>query len=351
MSGEKRGPLAATARGLLSALSKGYGLAVQVRNRGFDRGRRSVVHLDHPVISVGNITTGGTGKTPMCIWLADQLVNMQRRPAVVSRGYGAKKDTIADEMQVVSRHVPRAVCVANPHRVAAAEFAVEEYEADVIVMDDGFQHRGLGRDLDMVLIDASRPFGFEHLLPRGLLREPVENLSRADMFLITRADTVSPTELLAVFQRLKSLNPEAITARCRHRQTGFISVDGYFSAEPANSPHKVFLTAGIGHPQTLAAAVVAQGYKITGACWWPDHHSFRRKDARYVIRRAEQLGAQAVFTTEKDLVKLQHLGVDWGVPVFAVTVEIEFMEDDATMVLDRLRRMLADFDRNRQQMT
>jgi tetraacyldisaccharide 4'-kinase len=347
MSGEKRGPTAALARTVLAALSKPYAAAVNARNRAFDKGKRNVVLLDRPVISIGNITAGGTGKTPMCIWLAEQLIEMGRRPAIVSRGYGSAKGEAGDEMQVISHRVPRAVCVANPHRAAAAEFAIEEHGAEVIVLDDGFQHRGLARDLDIALIDATYPFGFDHLLPRGLLREPVENLSRADLFIITRADLVGATALLAVLRRLRNISDRTPIARSRHRRTGFASLDGDVSVEPADNPRKVFLTAGIGNPRAFADAVVAAGFQVVGACWWPDHHRFSTRNAEFVLRRARSLGAEAIFTTEKDLVKLRHLNVDWRPPVYAVIAEIEFFDRDANIVIDRVRQTLEEFTAGR----
>lgn len=339
LSGDREGPFADLSRGALGCLSRPYTWAVNWRNRRFDSGSRNIVRLDRPVISVGNITTGGTGKTPLCIWLAERLLEIQLCPAVVSRGYHAEKGVGSDEMQVISRRVPGAVCVANPQRIAAAELAIEECGAEVIILDDGFQHRGLARDVDIVLIDATLPFGFGHLLPRGLLREPLANLGRADLLIVTHADQVGSGDLRSIIENLNRLAPGAPTARCQHTQTALISLNG--AVEPNGPPpaSRIFLTAGIGNPRSFRDSVLARGVDVVGACWWPDHHRYRSRDVEFVLKRAEHYSASAVFTTEKDLVKLQDLSHDWRVPVYALRVDIEFLEEDAEIVLDPIRRL------------
>jgi tetraacyldisaccharide 4'-kinase len=330
----------------LFCLSKPYAWAIARRNRRYDSGASDVVLLDRPVISVGNITTGGTGKTPMCIWLAERLIEMGRKPAVVSRGYRAARHEINDEMQVLTHRVPAAVCVANPLRAAAAEFAIEEYGADVIVMDDGFQHRGLARDLDIVLIDATCPFGFDHVLPRGLLREPVENLVRADLFIVSHADLATPEQIRTVTARLSDLAPDLPTARCRHRITGLISLEGVISPISPMPVSRVFLTAGIGNPRPFRDSVLTFGLDVAGACWWPDHHRYREADAESIERLAGGARAQAIFTTEKDLVKLQHLAREWTVPVIALRADLDFLDEDVRTVLEQVQRVIPSSERS-----
>ena len=178
VSGQRRGLGPSLERALLRGLSWGYGLGVSLRNRYYDRWALPT-WLDVPIISVGNLTVGGTGKTPMTLWLCRQLLDRGLKPAVISRGYKASQQGLADELLMISRQCPRVVAVANPNRAAAGRLAIEEYGAQAVVLDDGFQHRRLGRDLDIVLIDATRPFGYSFLLPRGLLRERVAGLARA----------------------------------------------------------------------------------------------------------------------------------------------------------------------------
>lgn len=162
-------------RAMLRVLEGLYARGVALRNTRYDRsGPRAV--LDIPVISVGNLTVGGTGKTPFVIELVKRLDRMGLSPAVVSRGYKAAEGQPNDEERLIRESCPSVVCICDPDRAAAGQFARTKFGADVIVLDDGFQHRQLARTLDIVLIDATCPFGFGHLLPRGLLREPVGSL-------------------------------------------------------------------------------------------------------------------------------------------------------------------------------
>ncbi len=348
ISGAARGPLAGLARGVLSAAASVYAVGVNARNRRFDTGRSRAVLLDVPVISVGNITVGGTGKTPVCIWLAERLVEMELRPAVVSRGYGARRDAPNDEMMVVSQRVPSAICVANPVRIAAAEFAVEEYGAQVIVMDDGFQHRALARDLDVVLIDATRPLGYGHVLPRGLLREAAAGLARADLLIVTRADLIDAGAWEALRREVAALAPEAPIVRCRHRAVGFLALHDSMPAAPGATCRRVFVSAGIGNPDAFVAGVRRQGFEAAGACWWPDHHSFRAAHAETILAQAARAEAQGVLTTEKDLVKLRPLDVRWTLPVWAMRVDIDFLEDGHRIVLDHVRRTIEESRQRRE---
>ena len=190
-----------------------------------------------PVISVGNLTLGGTGKTPMVKWLAQWLHTHRIRPAIVSRGYGARSTergagsmeqenleggsrvllpaprsllpALNDEAMELHRSLPEVPHVQNPDRVAGAERAINEFGCQVVLLDDGFQHRRLARDLDIVLLDASAPFGFEHVFPRGMLREPIEGLERASVVCLTRADLLNETDRAMIRQRVAGLAPRA----------------------------------------------------------------------------------------------------------------------------------------------
>ena len=183
ITGRRRGPVAVVARAGLWAASLPYGVGVRVRNRLFDAGLRKVIKLPVPVVCVGNLSLGGTGKTPMVEWVARQLVDLGMRPAIVSRGYGA-----GDEARVLEDNLPDVPHLCGADRAAVAMTAVEELGSDCIVLDDGFQHRRLHRDLDIVLIDATRRPYDDHLFPRGTLREPVCGLKRAGMVVVTRFD-------------------------------------------------------------------------------------------------------------------------------------------------------------------
>ncbi|MHC4480063.1 MAG: tetraacyldisaccharide 4'-kinase, partial [Planctomycetota bacterium] len=215
ISRDRRGPFLLLARALLRGAAGGYGLGVALRNGLYRIGWRRPRRVGVPVISVGNITAGGTGKTPFVAWLARLLVIRKRWPAILSRGYGRDRRLgVDDENALLARLTPQVPIVVNSDRLEGAESAVSQHAADVLILDDGFQHRRIARDLDVVLIDALWPFGAGHLLPRGLLREPLGGLRRAGFFLITRADLVSAGRLRAIKERLSELGPGTPLACC-----------------------------------------------------------------------------------------------------------------------------------------
>jgi len=337
ISGQRGGFWARVQRAGLRALAGLYRPMVRLRNGLYDRGWR-VRWLDVPVIAVGNITTGGTGKTPLAIWLCRQLDAMGRRPAVVSRGYKAPRGGLPDEMLLVSRRCPQATCVAHADRLAAGALAVERYGADVVVLDDGFQHRRLGRDLDIVLIDAACPFGYGHVLPRGLLREPLTGLRRADIVIITRYDLLGARELDGLTNELRELAGGARVVRARHKPVGLVDLEGEPVASPAPQGARVICFAGIGNPRAFATTVRQMGMDVLGCCWWPDHYPYSPQDVRELADLARQHGADLLVTTEKDAVRLAGIQADWPCPVRAVRIEIDFPDEDGRMI----RRMIAN---------
>jgi tetraacyldisaccharide 4'-kinase len=282
MSGEARGLAAGVTRAGLGGAEAIYRRIVNARNRRYDRDAWRSVGVGRPVISVGNITTGGVGKTPMVIWLAARLVELGRRPAVVSRGYKSRAGEFNEEMQLVSRRVPGAVCISNPQRVAAAAFAVEEQGADVVVLDDGFQHRALARDLDIVLIDAREPFGHGHVLPRGLLREPLDGLRRADAIVLTRCDQVEGGALDEITREVRRHAPDALVLRCVHQVSELLDLGGKVSDTTVTPGRPAVCFAALGNPQAFAETCRRLGYDVIGRVWWPDHHHYSLADVREV---------------------------------------------------------------------
>jgi tetraacyldisaccharide 4'-kinase len=241
---------------------------------------------------------------------------------------------------MLTRRCPQAVAVSNPDRCQGGATAVREHGADTIVLDDGFQHRRLGRNLDIVLIDATCPFGYERLLPRGLLREPLSSLRRADVLVITRADQVPAPELQALRERLARLAAGKPVLRAIHHATGLVTLNGAL-VDAAAAPRRPVLFAAIARPAAFERTARDMGRAPADACWYPDHHAYTAADAAALCDRVRRNDADALLTTEKDAAKLERLQFDWPCPVLAVRIDIAFLEDDATIMADLVRRAVA----------
>ena len=340
MSGEAHGAGAAVMRAGMRVASPVYALAMRARNAKYDRGY-GVRRLPRPVVSVGNITTGGTGKTPVVRWLCEKLRDAGERPAVLIRGYRATPEDFGDEEEMLNTLLnrpdrPHVFIQAQPDRFAGGTALLARHpEVSLFVMDDGFQHRRLARDFDLVLIDACRPFGFDRVLPAGLLREPLEGLRRADAILITRAD--QGTDLEAIVQRVRAHNPSAPVFRCAHKHVGLRSREDVLHQPDALRCMKVFLFAGIGNPEGFAR----QFPKRVGQHWFNDHWWYGTDDLEGLVREAEQAGADLMVTTEKDWVKIAPLYQQFDFPVWRAELAVSFEGDDEAKLLELIRNRLA----------
>ena len=248
---------------LLGSASAVYSAIIRARNILYDKGVLKSHKTGAIVISVGNITVGGTGKTPLVIWLCNKTINLKLKTknygcAILTRGYKTtqnlklKTQNYTDEPAILAESCPEAKVIVNPDRVAAAKEAVEKFGAKVLVMDDGFQHRRLARDLDIVTVDGTEPFGpTGKMLPAGLLREPVSALKRADAVVITRCDQVSETELAKLEERLRQINPDMIIARSMHNPVCVKSMDEKEMSIEQLKDKRIFAFCGIGNPDAF----------------------------------------------------------------------------------------------------
>src|SRR5580704_10939374 len=226
ISGSRRGALASAARFGLRAASLFYAAGVSIRNRSFESGVLRTYRAPVPVVSIGNLTAGGTGKTPMVAAVVDWFTARGIRPVILSRGYHSLHDTANDEKLVLDQLCPGVVHLQSPKRVRSATEACRTHLAEVLILDDGFQHRRLARDLDIVLIDALDPWGGGRLLPRGLLREPRSSLCRADAVILTRADQSTPAEKSRLIQEVHRDRPDETPIEAVFRPTGLINSEG-----------------------------------------------------------------------------------------------------------------------------
>ena len=323
VNGRRRGVGPAALRGVLRVAECFYAAAVGWRNRRYDRGAAAVHRVDVPVVSVGNLTLGGTGKTPLVEWLAAWVRARGVRVAVVSRGYGVKAGQENDEARELRRLLPDVPHVQNADRVAAAREAIRMFQAELIVLDDGFQHRRIARDLDIVLLDALEPFGFGHVFPRGTLREPVEGLRRADAVVLSRADLLGPGERSEVWRIVESHAPAALRAETTHAPRELIAADGQKLPLETIRGQSVAAFCGIGNPAGFRHTLKTCGCRITGFREFPDHHRFTSEDVDLLVEWSRGLGAFAMVCTCKDLVKLQTERIA-GRPLWGVRIEMEF---------------------------
>lgn len=343
ISGRATGARAFALRGLLAAAEPFYAGAVRARNGLFDAGIKRVRRLDRPVISVGNITTGGTGKTPMVRWLAERLRADGKTVAILSRGYRAQDNDLGDELTMLDRalNVPGSKPIliqASPDRFRAGTSLLREHpNIDVFLLDDGFQHRRLWREFDLVLISAIEPFGFGHVLPRGLLREPLAGLKRADAFAITHADQASERQLDAIKSEIRKYNQAAAFYQAVHRQVGLRSPDAQSIAIPIDHlcSHRFFAFCGIASPLLFEKQLKQFGGAYAGGYWFGDHHQYTLADMKDVARRAKEAGAEILLTTDKDWVKIESFACD--MPIWRVEVRIQFVEAHDRALFDEVR--------------
>lgn len=331
IAGRQRGWAADAVRLALSMCAIPYLVVSELRNLGYRRGLFSVQSVNAPVISIGNLTTGGTGKTPTVAWLIHQLQEQGQRPAIISRGYRSLNGEENDEKRLLDelcRDVPH---VQNRRRINAARELLNSSTSNVLVLDDGFQHRRLHRDLDLVLLDALNPWGFEALLPRGLLRERRQHLDRAHLFLLTRCDLVPEERLQEITQQVRAFSQSPIL-RTTFQPRQFVNATGEVLSLEQASQHRGMAFCGIGNPEGFRRTLtqLALGISEESLIRFPDHHHYSSADLQRIQERAETRGAEILLTTRKDLVKIRqdHLG---NIPLWALDISLTFQEDPAVL--------------------
>ncbi len=329
VTGRRHGPLATLARAGLAVAEVPYRFVVRQRNRRYDQGRLAIHRIPVPVISVGNLTLGGTGKTPLVAWIAQWYRQQGVRVAIISRGYGAGAEAANDESRELESRLPDVPHVQHHDRVKAATIAVEELASQLILVDDGFQHRRLARDLDLVLIDATEPFGGNRVFPRGLLREPVQGLRRADAVVLTRSHLVTADQREQIRQRVQQDAPQANWIVVSHHPTSLRAASGHLEPLSKWERARVAAFCGIGNPEAFRQTLLRQGWDVAQFRAFPDHHAYTRADVDSISRDlASDTTVQAILCTHKDLVKLgtDRLGT---VPLFAVLIDLTIDEGQA----------------------
>lgn len=338
VSGRKRGLLPMLKRGGLRMAEVPYTLGVAFRNWQFNSGRRKITRVEVPVISVGNLTVGGTGKTPLVEWLAKYFRRHDVRVAIISRGYGAEAGAVNDEALELEQRLPDVPHLLNPDRVAAANIAIEELESQLLLLDDAFQHRRIARDLDIVLVDALEPFGFEHLLPRGTLRESLAGFRRADVVVLTRADLLEAADRHAIRQRVERYRPDVVWVEAAHAPQTLLASTGREATIDSLRGQRVAAFCGIGNPAGFRHTISTCGYELAEFREFPDHHRYTSEDVAALTAWANEQDIAAVLCTCKDLVKLAvpRLGKK---PLWSVSIGIELLTGEAALN-ERLQPLL-----------
>ncbi len=300
-------------------------MVVALRNFLYDRGLLKTHHVSATVLSIGNITAGGTGKTPLVIWLCSLLKQKQIPHAILTRGYKSGKTKLTDEPAILAKSCPEAKLIINPNRFEGAQKAIEKFGSKVLVMDDGFQHRRLARELDILTIDATCPFGYGKILPAGLLREPKENLKRADAVIITRSNQVSGETLSEIIEKIQLIKPDIVIAKAVHAPVCVKLIKDKEIDIAQLREKKIFAFCGIGNPDAFINSLKELQLEIAGSKIYNDHYEYNSTDIVDIYENAIELNAEVILTTQKDWVKTTLLARQKDDVLFAyLEVKLEF---------------------------
>ena len=342
--------------GLLRCLSYIYGFGARVNLWLYEAGILSRRKLDCCVISIGNITVGGTGKTPTAQRVAMMVKNMGYRVVILNRGYRSHWDKplgvvsdgkkifmtsyeAGDEAYLMAKMMPGIPVVIGKNRDVTGSYAVDKLHAEVIIMDDGYQHWQLNRDLDIVLVDTLNLFGNGNLLPRGILREPLSHLNRADMFLFTKSDQSSQLTRSILTENIRQYNTKAPIVESIHHPKEFVEIADWYKGIQQNplplkelEGKKVMVFSAIGNPSSFEQNVSGCGLDIVEAVRYPDHHDYGMLEMQYIAERASELKADALITTGKDAVKIptEFIYFNRDIPLYVMNMDIMITRNEET---------------------
>ncbi len=329
---KQKGVVASFLRGILTLFSFFYGILVRGVTFLYQKGWLKSVRVDVLVISVGNITLGGAGKTPLVIFLAQHIKNKHFAPAVLLRGYmGSHQESIkSDEEILLQEKLVNVPVLVGKNRIMLAKSAIKQ-GTNILLMDDGFQHWRLGRDCDIVLVDLVEGFGNGKLLPRGPLREPLEAFKRANICVLTKADLGMSNEK-AIRQVISRYNPAIPIFHAIHRPHQLVSVlhpQRTFPIEQFQR-QRVCAFSGIGSPTTFQKTLEKLNIEVERHFIFMDHHIYRKKDIQDIFHYCEEKGIGKVITTVKDSVKIRPLtnSIPLSPEVLALDIDMQILEEE-----------------------
>ncbi len=326
------------------SLSPAYSTMMKIRTWAYRNGYLTIKRLPCPVISIGNLCLGGTGKSPHVITISRWLKGQGLCPAVVSRGYGGRAgrgpmivsdgnrvrvspQDAGDEAVMMAQALPGVPVVVGSDRYADGRLAIESLGAQVIVLDDAFQHLALFRDIDLVLLPAHRFFGTQWVFPGGDLREPVSSISRATAILLTRTELLSRADQEIARYEVQRMAPRRPVFLSEMRAVRSISMGGESIRPDRLSREALFAFCGLGDPESFFATLEGLGYYLTGRVAFPDHYLYRPEDLEKLMKHARRQGATALVTTDKDRVKIEPIWYELAardrapIPIWVLEIE------------------------------
>jgi len=325
----------------LTLLSLPYEWGVRIRTFLYSIDLWKTKRLPCPVISVGNITVGGTGKTPLVITLAKELMGRGIPMAILSRGYKGKKgsgplvsdgktvllsqEESGDEPFQMAKALKGIPVLIGQDRFANGQLALQRFDIGGMILDDGYQHLQLHRDLNILLVDAEIGFADHHLLPRGILREPLEHLHRAHLFLLTKVE--DPENCRPLEKLLREIHPSSPVFHSHYEPQGLIGSDGEWVGLQALKGKKALAVSGIANPAYFSLLLRKCGMEIVREMIFPDHHRFTSKDLIAIEKESKEKEVDWIVTTEKDIVKLEKMRTVHP-PLLALRIEMEIWEEE-----------------------
>ncbi len=330
LSGQQKGLIAAIVKSTLSTFTLPYLAILNTRNIFYNNGIVRSTKLPVKVISIGNITTGGTGKTPLVEFTVKYLRETGKKVAVLSRGYGGNdssqgnNEVVNDECLALRENLQDVPVLAGKDRVKNGRKAISDFQVDCMILDDGFQHLKLKRDLDIVVIDAINPFSGENLIPRGSLREPLKNLKRADLFIISHCNQSNEQIIKSIYTKLNRINKDAPVCESIHRPLYFDSIEsGPALGLEWSKGKKIYAISAIGNPESFANTLDVLGANVIKHKMFQDHHVYTKNEMDKVISEAQSLGADAIVVTQKDMVKIRKINtIDANILSLKIEIEV-----------------------------
>jgi tetraacyldisaccharide 4'-kinase len=336
----------------LFAISIGYGGIVRLRETLYKKNFLQSKRLPCPVISIGNLTVGGSGKTPMTIYVAEFIQHLGYGVAIISRGYKGEAEKIGgvvcdgriicmgpdkagDEPFMVAKRLKTVPVIVGQNRFKACILAIKEFKPDVLLLDDAFQHLKLNRDINLVLLDSKEPFGNTHLFPRGTLRETASALERGDAVILTRSDVGKP----AALGQIKNYVPKKPVFHSFHTPYIYKIITGNSLQSPDRlnisskydfdifKSKRVFAFSGIASNDHFRRTIESFKCKLENFSGFPDHHPYSYRELDEIVKSAMNLSAEFIFTTEKDYVRIAHK-IKWPIHLVIIGIEISFGEND-----------------------